>query len=305
MRDSHMMCDMETGICGAADEEAVQEIDLNPAGKNVTLYYVTDPICSHCWALEPVLGRFIQEYGQYFHLKIIMGGLLPSWKGFSDGGNGIQKPSDVAEHWREVGKHSRMPIDGSLWHTRPIQSSFPPSRVFKVIQHRHEGRETDFLRRAREAVFVSNQNIAEDEVLATIVDQLGLDGRHIVEEAALDSAQDLLEEDFQLSSRLGVRGFPTVIMVNEDNKGVKIVGARPLDCYVQALQQIIAHEISPQAKPRLAKLIQEERKLFSKELEVMYDIEAHAVKAFIESELPEHSYRIQTVMNELYVETSK
>jgi predicted DsbA family dithiol-disulfide isomerase len=30
----------------------------------ITLYYVTDPICSHCWALEPALRSFIEQYGE-------------------------------------------------------------------------------------------------------------------------------------------------------------------------------------------------------------------------------------------------
>ncbi|WP_342566443.1 DsbA family protein [Paenibacillus sp. FSL R7-0345] len=302
MNDSNMMCDLETGVCGAPGEEAVQEIDLNQVEKNVKLYYVTDPICSHCWALEPVLGRFVQEYGQYFHMETVMGGLLPGWKGFADGGNGIQKPSDVAEHWREVGEHSRMPIDGSLWHSNPVQSSFPPSRVFKVIQNSHPGREAEFLRRAREAVFVFNQNIGEDEILVNIVDQMGLDGKERVSQAALESAQDLLEADFQLSSRLGARGFPTIVMVNGANKGVKVVGARSLDTYVQALQQVTAHELSPKKRPRLSQLVNDEGMLFSKEIEIMYDIEANAVEAFIEAELPEGSYRVQAIMGELYVD---
>lgn len=158
------------------------------------------------------------------------------------------------------------------------------------------------MRRAREAVFVCNQNIGEDEVLIHIVDQMGLDGKEMVGQAALESAQELLEADFQLSSRLGVRGFPTIVMVNEADKGVKVVGARSLDTYVQALQQITAHEFSPKKRPRLSQLVNEEGKLFSKEIEIMYDIEANAVEAFIEAELPEGSYRVQAIMGELYVD---
>lgn len=73
MSNESMMCDLETGICGVSEEEAMQEINLNHVGKKVTIYYATDPICSHCWALEPVLHRFVEEYGHYFTLEIKMG----------------------------------------------------------------------------------------------------------------------------------------------------------------------------------------------------------------------------------------
>ncbi|MHA7963959.1 DsbA family protein [Paenibacillus sp. CAU 1782] len=297
----NMMCDLETGICGSADEEQVQAIDLNQPAKKFTLYYVTDPICSHCWALEPVLNRFIRQYGHYFNLKVVMGGLLPSWHGFADRSNGIQKPADVAHHWKEVGLHSRMPIDGSLWISDPILSSYPPSRVFKVIAHRHPGKEVEFLRRARVAVFVFNRNIAEDAVLIDLVDAVGLDGAKVIEESGLDSAQALLDGDFELASTLGARGFPTLVMVNEENKGVKISGARPLETYVSALQQISSAALEPKPVPSLSCLLQEESLLFSKEIEEMYDIQSHQVEAFAESQLAKDAYRVHTILDEVYI----
>ena len=104
----------------------------------LNLYYVTDPICSHCWAIEPILRRFVEQYGDYFNFHTVMGGLLEKWHdGPIDPANGIYKPADVAGHWREVGEYSRMPIDGTLMIDNPVQSSYPPSRVFKVIQKNH------------------------------------------------------------------------------------------------------------------------------------------------------------------------
>ncbi|MFD1887625.1 DsbA family protein [Paenibacillus wenxiniae] len=299
--DNNMVCDLETGVCGTSEEEAIQAINLNQTFKKVTLYYATDPICSHCWALEPILNRFIQQYRPYFNIEILMGGLLASWDGFADHANGIQAPSDVAQHWQEVGQHSRMPIDGSLWHSNPIRSSYPPSRLFKVIQQQHPGREHDFLRHAREAVFAFNRNIAEEQVLIEIVDRLGLHGRTLVDTANQEAAQDQLEQDFEQVRQLGVRGFPTIIMVNEKNKGVKIVGARSLDTYVDGLQQMIDEPLQPTAPVPLSQWLQAGHGLFAREIEVMYDIEPDHVQAFIERELVAQSYQLTEMMNELYV----
>jgi predicted DsbA family dithiol-disulfide isomerase len=302
MSNNNMMCDLETGVCGVIDGDTIQEIDFNLVEKKITLYYVTDPICSHCWALEPVLNSFIAQYSQYFNIQVIMGGLLASWEGFSDGANGIQQPSDVTKHWQEVGQHSRMPIDGSLWLNNPILSSYPPSRVYKVIESKKEGKEHEFLRRAREAVFVFNRNIGEEEVLIDLVNQLNLHGPEIVEGALQQSAQELLEQDFEMSASLGFRGFPTIIMVNEDNKGVKIVGARSLETYIDALQKISKEQIQAKKVPSLRELLQHNNRLFSKEIEVMYGIEASEVQTFIKTKLPESEYYIQSIMNELYIE---
>lgn len=158
---------------------------LSSTEKSINLYYVTDPICSHCWAIEPTLRRFVEQYGAYFNFHTVMGGLLEKWHdGPIDPANGIYQPADVAGHWREVGEHARMPIDGTLMIDNPVQSSYPPSRVFKVIQTRHNDTlASEYLRRTREALFVFNQNISERPVMIEIVNKLGLDGEAIVKEA--------------------------------------------------------------------------------------------------------------------------
>ncbi|ETI68617.1 DsbA family oxidoreductase [Neobacillus vireti] len=304
MTNNKMVCDLETGVCGEAGDETFETIDLNQPQKKITLYYVTDPICSHCWALEPVLRKFEEQYGQYFDLHTVMGGLLESWDGFADVANGIGSPADVAGHWREVGEYSRMPIDGSLWHDNPVHSSFIPSRVYKIVQQQDEQLARTFLRRAREAVFAFNENIADEQVLINIVNQLGLDGETIVKEAELPKGHELLNQDFALARSLGVRGFPTIIMVNEENKGVKIVGSRPLEYYVKGLEQILGTTDSLQAQTpsSLKNLLEKEGLLFSKEIEVLYDLEQNQVSSFIEAGISSDDYELNEILGETYLE---
>jgi putative protein-disulfide isomerase len=301
-----MVCDLETGVCGEAGGEEMEMIDLNAPKKSLHLYYVTDPICSHCWALEPDLRRFEAQYGDYFEMHTIMGGLLESWNGFADVSNGISGPADVASHWREVGEHSRMPIDGSLWYDNPVPSSYIPSRVFKVVQKESEQLATEFLRRAREAVFAFNQNIGDEQVLIEIVNQLNLDGEQIVKEANSENGQQLLDQDFALARSMGVRGFPTIIIVNEENKGVKIVGARPLDYYIQGLKQILSkEELQTKPQPSLELLLEKEGLLFSREIEAMYDLQQEDVSAFIEKELSPDTYQLDEILGETYIQPTK
>ncbi|WP_370643130.1 DsbA family protein [Sporosarcina sp. ACRSM] len=303
-----MICDLETGICGVAGEEEMGLIDFNQPEKKVNLYYVTDPICSHCWAIEPTLRRFVEQYGHYFDFHTVMGGLLEKWHdGPIDPANGIYKPADVAGHWREVGEHSRMPIDGSLMIDNPVQSSFPASRVFKVIQKNHDDVTAfNYLRRAREVLFAFNQNISDPSVLIDIVNKIGLDGEAIVNEAEQPIGQQLLNEDFVLTRNLGARGFPTIIMMNEENKGVKIVGGRPFEYYVDGLKQVLnIEELQPKQQPSLSSLLEKEKLLFSKEIEVMYDVEQSDVHAFIEKELSPENYQAKEILGEYYFTTTK
>lgn len=300
---NNLICDIETGVCGVAGEEEVEVIDLNKPTKTIDLYYVTDPICSHCWALEPELRRFKEEYGHYFNFHTVMGGLLEKWGGGPvDPGNGIFGPADVAGHWREVGDHFRMPIDGTLMIHNPVQSSYPPSRVYKVIQKRHgDEKANEYLRRAREALFAFNDNIGQESTLIEIVNRMGLDGKAVVQEAESETGDALLKEDFALAAKLGVRGFPTILMLNEERKGVKVVGNRPLEYYVSALAQMLDGEVlKPKTQPALENLLKDEKLLFAKEIEVMYNVEPSDLPAFVEKNLTAGTYEEMELLGEKY-----
>lgn len=298
---NNMMCDLETGLCGPGGDSEMQFIDLSVPQKKIDLYYVTDPICSHCWALEPVLRKFEAQYAQYFNMHTLMGGLLENWDGFTDTANGINDPVDVAEHWKEVGEQSRMPIDGTLWYDNPIASSFIPSRVFKVIHKQNPQLANIFLRRAREALFAFNKNIAQDNMLIDLVNKVGLNGGEIVKQSKLPEADISLQEDFQLVRQLGTQGFPTIVMLNKEKKGIKIVGARSLDHYVSALQQMLPEEnLQPKQLPNLLSLIQKEKLLFSCEIEAFYGIEEKDVEDFVSKQLGSTDFKMKEILGVKY-----
>ncbi|MDG0841984.1 DsbA family protein [Staphylococcus equorum] len=308
--EKNMVCDMYSGICKPSEENEFETINFDVSAPNLTLYYVTDPMCSHCWAFEPTLNKLLVQYGHLFNFQMVMGGLLEAWgDGPIDPANGIYKPADVTPHWQEVGNYSRMPIDGTIMEIDPVQSSFPVSRLYKAIQHVDSpAAAIKFTRLVREAVFVFNKNISDKAVLKHIVEDLykgdnTIDVDSILNIANSDIGQNLLAEDFNLVSQLGVRGFPTIVIVNKDNQGTKIVGARSLETYIDALEKLDAvKNIKPNPLPKFSLYLNEQSSLFSKEIEVMYDIEEKDVPNFIEKGLDKSKYTISNILGENYYE---
>ena len=296
-----MVCDIETGVCGPADAGAAgQTLQTVTAAGKVDVYYVTDPICSHCWALEPVLKRFEHEYARHVDVRVVMGGLLPAWRGFADKANGIGGPADVAGHWRQVGRATRMPIDGSVWLRDPLASSYPPSRVYVVLREQDPELARAFLRRAREAVFAFDRNVADPAVLAAIVDGLGRDGSAVVAEAEGERGRALLDADLAFARELGVRGFPTLVFVAADGRSVAVVGARGVDAYVSALRSLLGEDALelPLERLPLRELLAREGRLFARELEVYYDVAPGRLDGFVASQLEAGSYRSASVLGE-------
>jgi putative protein-disulfide isomerase len=231
-----LMCDPESGIC------EIPESTSNKAGAKrvkavdqpIKIIYYTDPICSSCWGIEPQLRKLKLEYGNSIEIEYRMGGLLKDW---SYNSGGISKPSDVAHHWDEVSVYYDMPIDGDIWLTDPLPSSYPPSIAFKAAQMQDDKKAILFLREIREMVFLKKENITKWEHLESAAKKVGLNILQFKSDYE-GKAIALFNEDLQLGRELGVRGFPTLFFTDTQGKQEVVYGSKPYITFENALLKL-------------------------------------------------------------------
>ena len=152
-----------------------------------------------------------------------MGGLLPDW---SYNGGGISKPSDVAHHWDEASVYYDMPIDGDVWLNDPLNSSYPASIAFKAAEMQDKQKALLFMREMREMVFLHKKNIAKWEVLEQAAKNVQLDVVQLKKDYD-GKAQELFKADLEITRNNGVRGFPTLIFVGNNQQKETLYGAKP------------------------------------------------------------------------------
>ncbi len=221
-----------------------------------TIWYVTDPICSHCWALDPAWRKLLFHYGDRIAVRHIYGGLLPGWQGFSDAGAGIHGPADVAPHWAEVAQHYGQPIDPSVWLTDPLDSSHPSCVAAHAARMLAPEREDAYLRRIRQAVFLEARNIARPEVLADCAADVGIDRDLFLALFRSGAAEGAFKRDLQELRRLPVRGFPTLIVQGRAEQQAQVLsGTVPyaqLEAAVLQVSGLARYAQSPTAEAALA-----------------------------------------------------
>ncbi|WP_109696724.1 ClpXP adapter SpxH family protein [Chitinophaga deserti] len=219
-----LLCDPATGVCEIPTTgNSAQVQGTASKQKSVKVIYFTDPICSTCWGIEPQLRKLKLEYGKDVEISYHMGGLLPDW---SYNSGGISKPSDVAHHWDEVSLYYKMPIDGDVWLTDPLPSSYPPSIAFKAAQLQDEQKAIAFLRTLREMVFLQKKNITKWEHMEQAGQLAGLDTRQLKTDYE-GKAKELFDQDLLLARKMGVRGFPTLFISNAAGDTELIYGFKP------------------------------------------------------------------------------
>jgi 2-polyprenyl-6-methoxyphenol hydroxylase-like FAD-dependent oxidoreductase/predicted DsbA family dithiol-disulfide isomerase len=189
--------------------------------KPLQVLYFTDPVCSTCWIIQPLLRKLHLEYGSYLDIKYCMGGLLPSWEGYNKGQ--IKQPSDAARHWEDVCRQHEIPLDGDIWFEDPLPSSYPPSIAFKAAQMQDTDKAILFLRRIKEMLFLEKKNIIKWEYLERAAFETGLDSARLKRDFD-GKAQELFKADLELASDLGIKVFPTLIFSDGKEQLARLAG---------------------------------------------------------------------------------
>lgn len=230
-------------------EDNLQNVD------RVEIEYYTDPLCCWSWAFEPQWRRLRYEYSGLIVWRYRMGGLLPNWKSFSDPLNTVEKPIQMGPVWMEAHHISGMPINNRLWFDNPPQSSYPACIAVKCAELQSADAAEAFLRRTREAVMSEGKNIANQEVLRDLAKEISIklsdifDYDQFKEDLQNEAGMKKFKEDLQKARYHQISRFPALTIRRPDSPGVLIVGYRPYDALVIALEQA-APGIKPVRKAR-------------------------------------------------------
>ncbi len=206
-----------------------------PKEKRVQIIYFTDPICSTCWAIQPELRKLELEYGNQLEIEYRMGGLLPHWHNYNR--HGITDPKQVAVHWEEVEAKSGMPINGEIWKTDPLASSYPPSIAFKAAQLQSTDKAIIFLRKIREALFVAQRDIIDKGLLYRMALSSALDAAQIIKDIE-GPATDNFFEDVALCEQLDIQFLPTLIMTNHSGESQRLIGENDYATFQKTINEL-------------------------------------------------------------------
>jgi len=199
------------------------------------IIYFTDPICSTCWIIQPILRKLKLVYGDQIQLEYYMGGLLPSWKDYDKGI--IKTPLDAAKHWEEVNALQDMYLSGDIWIDDPLHSSFPPSIAFKAAQIQSNENAIKFLRMMKEMVFMEKKNITRWEVIEEAALSCGLD-TVLLQQDMETRGKELFNEDLRYTGELNVSVFPTFIFLENGEISDRISGYQPYERFEEIIMRL-------------------------------------------------------------------
>jgi putative protein-disulfide isomerase len=203
------------------------------------LIYVGDPMCSWCWGISEVIEQLRVEYRDVMGFRMVLGGLRP----------GETEPMDVrmaeflARHWRKVEKTTGQPFNHDLLASRTfVYDTEPPSRAVRVADALHPGMAFPFFQAIQEAFYVRNADTNLLQTYLALCPRFGFDLEAF--EAMYNSSGMLAatQEDFRLSTSLGIRSFPTVLVRMENECHMIAMGYSTFEDLKQEIDYLLAAE---------------------------------------------------------------
>ncbi|MNR89462.1 DSBA-like thioredoxin domain protein [compost metagenome] len=247
------------------------------AKPKVEILTFTDPFCSWCWAMEPVIYRAKETYRDQLRIRPVMGGLVPDMAHFTDPLNGISSTADVAPHWEEVGLRTGQPIDGTFMRENqdPHWGTWPACIAASAAALQGDDLGEAFLRRLRRAAQAEGRNASSPEVYQAIAEATpGLDLDRFKAAIADGTAERAFQEDRQLGAQVRVRSFPTFLVMNTNAdlqiRPILMGGARDFKTLQDVLSQV-APDLKPHAPRPLTELLAEYGALTTRELSELLD----------------------------------
>jgi putative protein-disulfide isomerase len=184
------------------------------------LIYVADPMCSWCWGFSPVVGAIQQRFGDALPIRLIMGGLRP----------GTTQPLDdagrrgIREHWEHVHEATGQPFDFSFFdRTGFVYDTEPASKAVVVVRRSGMEAALAYLNSVHAAFYAHNRDVTQDDVLADLAAEAGLDREGFLTAFRSEEAKQETWTDFAIAQRAGITGFPTLLAGSAERAEYSVV----------------------------------------------------------------------------------
>lgn len=206
-------CDPETGICTPSTLEELYSIGKGTLSGKTEIIYVGDPMCSWCWGISPDLIKLRDHYrDKEVGYRVVVGGLRPGGDAWND-----QMKNFLKEHWGHVTEKSGQPFGYKLMDLEEFNYDTEPScRAVVAARPMVGDEEMEFFEAVQRKFYVESEDPKEPEFYRSICEQFSIDFDAFVSRFDSEELRYETREEFMLNRQWGVQGYPTMILLHED-----------------------------------------------------------------------------------------
>jgi len=177
------------------------------------LWYVYDALCGWCYGFSPVMQRIHKHYGEQLPVEVLSGGMV---RGDRIGAIGTVAPY-ISWAYKEVERRTGVRfgekfLHGVLAKGTSVFTSLPAAFAMTALKSQQPNNALAFAHRLQHAVYDDGIEPSVYEHYAPYAEEFGFDGETFIHLMHQTHIQQRAHEEFALCARLGITGFPTVLV---------------------------------------------------------------------------------------------
>ncbi|ARS34418.1 DsbA family protein [Pontibacter actiniarum] len=176
---------------------------------DISLLYVTNPMCAWCYGFTPVVRRLRALWQGRLHVQVLFGELQAHVKEPLQ----HEQKEQVALSWHRVQERTYLPFDYRFF----IQRSFvfntePACRAMLCVRLLRPVLTLEVLRAMHSAFFVDNQDLKDPDVLVRLVRLFGIPENLFLTLFESEEIAQQLEDEFAFVDSIGASTYPSTYL---------------------------------------------------------------------------------------------
>lgn len=198
------------------------------------IIYFGDPMCSWCWGFAESITKIQSEYANEAPLKIIVGGL----HAFDTNPMSQSYKDTIRHHWESVNQATGVPFDYGFFDREGfVLDTEPACRAVVTARHMNVGNLLAFYESVSRSFYEENKDTTALETFLLLAEEAKLDTATFADLFQSADIKQATKDDFFRSQSLGVTGFPTLVISENEQLAMLTAGYQPFE----NLKPIIEH----------------------------------------------------------------
>jgi putative protein-disulfide isomerase len=185
------------------------------------LIYCYDAWCGWCYGFSPVMNRIAAEYSDTLQFEVLSGGMMLPKKPIH-----ISAIAGyVASEYLNVEKLTGIRFgEDYLWHiNNPDKSDWyvnseKPAIALCILKDKFPEKMIRFASDLQYALHYEGRDLTDDEAYRHLLPEYGLPAGEFYADLRNDSYKTAAYNEFSLVKKLGVKGFPALLLQNEEGE---------------------------------------------------------------------------------------
>jgi len=201
----------------------------------IQIDYYTDPLCSWCFAAEPMLNQVKAHFQDKIELHYK---LFPLFESLREVMNDPSRLWTIADRYRIVSKKTGVSINNSVWQTDPPQSAWPACLAVKAAEQQGLDAADRFIKQLRINVMREGKNIARTDVQVAAAEAVGLIRGCFEQDLLSPKRKEAVEADIASAQKENVESRPHFVLTNTQGDKVSIAGPRIFSLFKEAVDAL-------------------------------------------------------------------